>query len=206
MSEIYKTPGNKSLIILLTIKRRFLKFTMKNILFALAFLILSVSFAFGQMDKEAQQKSIEAQRAEMKKLDKWIGHWSGSGWIQQGKERENFTGTETIQRKLDGLAILVEGKFTNKENVVIHETLAVLSYNLRTKIYDFHTYLGTGNRGQFEFKAVEGGWQWGMKFPGGEIRYLTKLTDDTWFETGEMTQDEGKTWRKFFEMELKKVK
>ena len=80
---------------------------MKNILFIAIFLILGVSVAFGQVDKEAQQKVIEAQRAEMKKLDLWVGQWQGSGWIQQGKEKETFNGTETVQRKLDGLALLL---------------------------------------------------------------------------------------------------
>jgi uncharacterized protein (DUF305 family) len=70
---------------------------MKNVLLAVVFLALSVSVAFGQMDKEAQKKAIEAQRAEMKKLDSWIGKWEGSGWMQQGAEKETFTGTEIVQ-------------------------------------------------------------------------------------------------------------
>ena len=179
---------------------------MKNILFIAILLILGGSVAFGQVDKEAQQKAIEAQRAEMKKLDLWVGQWQGSGWIQQGKEKETFNGTETVQRKLDGLALLVEGKFKNKEGIVTHETLAVLSSDLKTKTYRFNTYLASGNKGEYEFKSTADGWQWGIKFPGGSIRFITKLTDDTWFETGESSQDGGKTWRKYFEMSLKKVK
>jgi len=178
---------------------------MKNILLAVVFLALSVSIVFGQMNKEAQKKAIEAQRAEMKKLDSWVGKWEVSGWMQQGAERETFTGTEIVQRKLDGLAMLVEGKFTNKENVVIHETLAVVSYNPKTKNYDFSTYLASGNKGIYELKATADGWQWEIPFPGGKIRYMTKLTADTWFEIGEMSMDDGKTWRKFFEMTLKRV-
>ena len=108
---------------------------MKNILLAFLSIILGVSFVFGQADKAAQQKSVDAQRAEMKKLDAMVGQWKGTGWTQQGKERETFTGTETVQRKIDGLALIVEGKFVNKENVVIHETLAVLSYNSTSKDY-----------------------------------------------------------------------
>ena len=179
---------------------------MKNILFVTIFLIFCGSVAFGQVDKEAQQKSIEAQRAEMKKLDLWAGQWQGSGWIQHGKERETFTGTETVQKKLDGLALFVEGNFKNKEGIVTHETLAVLSCDLKTKTYRFNTYLGNGNKGEYEFKSTADGWQWGMQFPGSSIRFITKLTEDTWFETGEISQDEGKTWRKFFEMSLKKVR
>ena len=179
---------------------------MKNILFTAVILVLSISFAFGQMDKEAQQKSIEVRRAEMKKLDQWIGNWKGSGWIQQGKEKETFIGTETVQKKLDGLALLVQGNFVNKEGVTIHETIGVLTHNLKTKNYSFNTFLANGSNGEHEFKAIADGWQWGLQFPGGSMRYATKLNDDTWFEVGEISMDEGKTWRKFFEMELKRVK
>lgn len=178
---------------------------MKIILSAIFCSVLCVSFASGQVDKEAQQKMVEAQRAEMKKLDAMIGQWKGSGWIEQGKGKETFTGTENIQRKLDGLAILVEGRFVDKQNVVIHETLAVLSYNLTAKDYDFNTFLINGRKGAYKLKAEPDGWIWGITFPGGEIRYHIKLTSDTWHETGEMSMDEGKTWRQFFEMTLKKA-
>nr|AFG17171.1 hypothetical protein [uncultured bacterium] len=175
----------------------------KTMLLAAIFLAFSVSF--GQIDQEAQERVIEAQRAEMKKLDIGMGKWEGSGWMQQGPEKQTFTGIENVQRKLGGLAILVEGKFTNQQNVVIHETLAVISYNTKNKTYDFSTYLASGLKGIYELTSTADGWQWHIPFTGGKIRYTTKLTTDTWFETGEMSQDEGKTWRKFFEMNLKRV-
>lgn len=178
---------------------------MKNILLVVLCLAMSVSVVFGQMDKEAQKKAVEARRAEMRKLDLWTGKWEGSGWMQQGAVRETFTGTENVQRKLDGLAMLVEGKFTNKENVVIHETLAVVSHNPQTKNYDFSTYLASGAKGLYELKTTADGWQWEIPFPNGKMRYTTKLTADAWFEIGEMSLDDGKTWRKFFEMNLKRV-
>ncbi len=94
--------------------------------------------------------------------------------------RENFAGTETIQRKLNGLALLVEGKFKAKvagkdEEMVIHETLAVLSYDEKRKIHRFRTYLANGITGDHEVKLIEGGWQWGFQFPAGAIRYVLRL-------------------------------
>jgi carbohydrate-binding DOMON domain-containing protein len=177
----------------------------KNILLTFFLVLLSASFCFGQMDKDAQQKLIEAQLVEMKKLDRMIGNWQGSGWIQQGKETQTFAGTETVQKKLGGLAVLVEGKFVNKENVVIHETLGLLSYDLKAKNYSFDTYLANGSKGVHELATTEDGWQWSLQFPSGTMKYVTKFIADTWLETGEMSMDEGKTWRKFFEMTLKKV-
>lgn len=174
---------------------------MKNILLAFISIVLGVSIAFGQADKP----SVDALRGEMKKLDAMVGNWKGAGWIQQGKEKENFTGSETVQRKIDGLALLVEGKFTNPEGKVIHETLAVLSYNPTSKDYDFNTFLFNGRKGQYTLKAAGQDWQWGFSFSSGTVRYTIKLTADTWHEIGEISMDEGKTWRQFFEMTLKKV-
>lgn len=149
--------------------------------------------------------NADARRAEMKKLESMVGQWKGSGWIQQGPKRETFNGTETVQRKIDGLALLIEGKFSDSEGKIIHETLAVLSSDPKTKNYNFRTYLATGLSGEHDFKLLADGYEWGFQLPSGSIRYLIKTTNDVWFETGEFSKD-GKTWMKFFEMKLKKVK
>ena len=183
---------------------------MKNILLALFCLALSVA-AQAQTEKPKENMQMpnaqaESKRAEMKKLDALVGQWSGTGWIQREQGKENFAGTETVQRKIGGLALLVEGNFKDKDGAVVHETLAVLSPNSKTKNYDFRTYLASGISGEHEFKTTERGWQWGFTFPNGAIRYDIRIENETWIETGEMSRDGGKTWMKIFEMNLKKVK
>lgn len=179
---------------------------MKNFLFAFFCLVLSVSFTSAQDKKEMENNLPSIKRAEMEKLDQMVGQWQGSGWIQQGRERQNFTGAENVQRKIDGLALLVEGNFKNKDGKVIHETIAILSPNLKTKNYDFVAFLANGNGGSYEFKKAESGWQWGFQLPNGVIRYDIKINDDVWQELGYFSQDSGKTWQKIFEMQLQKVK
>jgi hypothetical protein len=157
----------------------------------------------------AQDFGVETQRLEMKKLESMTGHWEGSGWMQHGPARETFHGVENVQSKLDGLAILVEGKFLGPDKStgvekIVHETLAVLSFDPKAAGYKFRTYLATGSNGEFDAHLVEGGWQWGFSFTGGSVRYTIKLTGDTWSETGEFSRD-GTTWMKNFEMTLKKV-
>lgn len=163
-------------------------------------LLALTSTAFAQ-----EAPTAEAQRAEMKKLDSLAGQWKGSGWIQQGAKRGTFSGTETVQRKIDGLALLIEGKFSDAEGKVIHETLAVLSFDPKAKNYRFRTYLASGRSGEHDFKLMEDGFHWGFDSPGGTIRYIIKTNNDVWLETGEFSKD-GKTWTKFFEMKLEKVK
>lgn len=157
------------------------------------------------MSVSAQENTADLQRGEVKKLGSLIGQWKGSGWIQQGATRETFTGTETVQSKIDGLALLIEGRFTNPEGKVIHETLAVLSYNAKDAKYRFSTYLANGRTGENDFKLISDGYEWGFQSPAGTVRYTIKTTNDVWVEIGEYSKD-GKVWQKFFEMKLEKVK
>lgn len=172
----------------------------------LAFLLLLALSPALAARAQTSSPAIAVRIGEMKKLDYMVGQWKGTGWREDPKGRETFAGTETIQSKLGGLALLVEGNFKNKEGAVVHETLAVISYDEKAKNYDFRTYLANGTVGSHVLKIIEGGWQWGFQFPQGEVRFTFKLTDKgDWFEVGEFSMD-GKTWRKFLEMNLQKVK
>ncbi len=173
---------------------------MKKFLTILTFIFLSVIAVSAQVENTA-----ELQRTEVKKLETMVGQWKGSGWIQQGAKRETFTGTENVQRKLDGLALLVEGKFANVEGKIIHETLAVLAFNAKDSKYNFRTYLASGMSGEYDFRIVEDSYEWGFQTPMGTIRYTIKTANDIWFEVGEFSKD-GKNWMKFFEMKLDRVK
>jgi hypothetical protein len=197
MSQIYKT-RRKSFNIL-TNDYIWGKFMARN------FLLTTIILLTGLIGISAQENTAELQRGEVKKLESMIGQWKGSGWIQQGAKRETFSGTENVQRKLDGLAILVEGKFSNPEGKVIHETLAVLSFDVKAKNYKFRTFLANGINGEQDFKVVGDSFEWGFQVPAGTIRYTIKTANDVWFEIGEFSKD-GKSWMKFFEMKLDKVK
>jgi hypothetical protein len=198
MSQIYKTAREDSCH-----NRRKILFIGKNM--NRKILLATITLLAGLMGVSAQEPSAELQRAEVKKLDSMVGQWKGAGWIQQGAKRETFTGTETVQRKIDGLALLVEGSFTNPEGKVIHETLAVLAFDPQAKGYRFRTYLATGRSGEHDLKIIPDAYEWGFSFTGGEARYTIKTANDVWFEIGEFSKD-GKNWVKFFEMKLDKVK
>src|SRR5207247_4276990 len=51
----------------------------------------------------------DVQHREMKKLDWFVGHWKGTGWIQMRPQgRHEFTQTEALEAKLDGLVLVID--------------------------------------------------------------------------------------------------
>ena len=157
----------------------------------------------------ARQQRVEVQRAAMSRLDYMVGNWEGVGWMEMNGERHTFRGGELIQRKLDGIALLVEGAFFgrppgSREEVATHTTLGVISYDSRTETYRFRTWIAKGRAGERQLTLIADGWQWEIQYPKGVIRYVMKLTSaGEWFEIGERSED-GETWQKFFEMRLRK--
>jgi hypothetical protein len=149
------------------------------------------------------------QRVEMKKLDWLVGHWKGTGWMQMGPQgRKEFTQTETIEGKLDGLVLVIEGQGKSKENgATIHGALAFVSYDEGAKVFRWRAFTAEGRQTDTEAKVGANTLAWEVEIPQrGRMRYTIKLTEKgEWFEVGEMTQD-GQTWQKFFEMTLQKQK
>src|SRR5437867_2254331 len=96
------------------------------------------------------QTSISIQRDEVKKLAFMVGQWKGAGWFEYAPgQRSAFVITETIQSKLDGLALLIEGVGKSKidgkgEGDTIHQALAVLSYDDKARRYRFLTHTAEG--------------------------------------------------------------
>lgn len=150
------------------------------------------------------QPRPDAQIAAMKKLDYMTGVWRGEGWVDMGGGKMTFTGSETIQRKLDGVALLVEGAFVDASGKPSHTTLAVMSYDSAAKKYKFSTWLANGVSGVHDLTVNDNGWQWDIVTPYGTMRYTMKLGESgEWIETGARSTD-GKEWKQFFEMKLKK--
>ena len=149
---------------------------------------------------------------EMKKLEFLVGNWQGEGWMEFAPgERRKASVTESVQSKLGGRVLIMEGlgkaKFPNRdEEVVVHNAFAFLYYDQATKRYGLRTFLANGNAADAETSYQDGVFEWGLQIPQGKVRYKIKLNDKgQWFEVGEIAQD-GKTFRQFFEMTLSRVK
>jgi hypothetical protein len=152
-----------------------------------------------------------AQKVAMQKLAYMAGDWQGDGWMIMGPgPRETFRGGEKVQSKLFGLALLVEGAFFAPDSGgaerLVHTTLGVFTWNPTEQKYSFRYWLASGWSGERDLILTDDGWYWEMPAgPGATIRYTMTLKDGAWSEIGERTTDQGKSWTKFFEMNLKKA-
>jgi hypothetical protein len=155
------------------------------------------------------QAPASGPRAEMKKLDWLVGRWKGAGWIQMGPQgRKEFTQTETIQARLNGLVLIIEGEGKAKEDgSTVHSALAFVSYDDRAKTFRWRAFTADGRQTDTTAKVDTHALEWGLEIPQrGRMRYTIKLNDKgEWFEIGEMSQD-GQKWNKFFEMTLQREK
>ena len=175
-------------------------------------LLSTVFIGLGTAKSTAQgPDQSEAHIAAMSRLWYLEGNWKGEGWTLNAEgKRETFRGGEIVQRKLGGVALLVEGSFFGRppgtdRDVPVHTTLGVISYDAQTKTYRFTTWLATGNSGVRELAVTAEGWGWEIRTPQGVIRYSMTLTPTgEWLEVGSRSRD-GTNWQLFFEMRLRKA-
>lgn len=143
----------------------------------------------------------------IKLLDRMVGTWQGKGWIDQGK-RETFNSTETVTRELDGTALMVRGVHGDAADAkrIVHNALAIISWDQVAQRYGFRAYLGTGQSSDFTLNATDTGFAWTMDAGPARIRYNAIVTMASWTEDGERRLDGGKSWTPFFHMELARAK
>ncbi len=180
---------------------------MKNVL--LMCLILVV---FGS--KIMAQPSETVAKEKLKVFESWVGHWQGEGSMQMGPgPAKKSTVDERLEFKLDGTIMLIEGigksvDAQTNESKVVHHAMAILSFDQNSNQYKFNSYLKDGRSTQAWLNIIEENkYEWGFDVPNGKIKYtiIIDTTKKTWNEVGEFSNDNGSTWMKFFEMNLKKV-
>ena len=160
----------------------------------------------------AAQAPNAAQMDEMKKVSFLVGQWKGEGWIDFGQGQRRFLETESVQSKLGGQVLLIEGlgKTTvdgKETGSTVHNAITLVSYDEKAKTFRFQAHQAGGRSVDTEDKVTAGTVEWGFADErAGTIRFTIKLTDSgNWFEIGEGSRD-GKTWHKFFEMTLSRTK
>ncbi len=176
---------------------------MKKIIMCLILLSAS-TLAFAQTRGEANS-------TEMRKLDFLVGEWEGEGWMNFGPERRQARVKESVQAKVGGSVLLIEGlgkaRAPDKdEEIVVHSAFASLWYDGEAKRFRMMAWRATGESVDADITVGARNVVWGFRDPrAGQIRFTIKLDDaGRWFEIGEISRD-GTSWTKFFEMTLKRV-
>jgi hypothetical protein len=176
---------------------------MKKQVFAL---MMTVIFGALNAYSQAGMKPDGSTLSAMEKLSKLAGNWTGEGWIQMGRDKQQFSQKETVVQKVNNTVLLIDGKGTDSEtDQVIHQAFAVISFDAANDQYLMRAIRADGKNIDAEAKVDENGnFIWGFTIEQvGEVRYTVKLEDDKWVETGEMNRD-GTQWFPFLGMTLTK--
>src|SRR5262245_48612210 len=108
-----------------------------NRLILLSLFILVPAVAQAQNPQIASRTHQDA----MQKIAFMVGEWRGEGWIMMGAgERRTFTQSETVQSKIQGTLVQIEGLGKGKlggkgEETIVHSAYAVVSYDAKAKQY-----------------------------------------------------------------------
>lgn len=157
------------------------------------------------------QTRLGPHAAQIRKLDFLLGRWSGESWFEGAPgQRFPVRSNETVETRLGGTLLLVEGLHRGRiggrgEEVTVHHAFALISYDEQKQRYRLEAFLLDGRYIETEARVTEGRLQWGFHDPQrGHLRYTITIDNEgRWNEIGEMSSD-GKSWRQFFQMILKR--
>jgi hypothetical protein len=151
----------------------------------------------------------ESVQAEMKSVEFLVGEWTGEGWVISGPGgRKTFTIHESVQRKIDGRVLLLEGlgKSPGPEGKerISHQALSMLAYDPEAHVYRLSAYREGSGFIAAEATASDHALVWTFKDArAGDIRFSIRLDDKgQWSEVGEASSDGGKRWHQFLAMTL----
>lgn len=170
-----------------------------------AALLLGIAAPPSHAQQDYRRPDVAAQRAAMARLAPLIGAWQGTAEVSS-PSRMTVHQSERVESDLGGLLIIFRGTghaTAARTGAPIFEAYGVLSYNDARGLYELRSYTqGHATTATAEF-LPDGGFRWRFA-PGGpvQIRYTIWFTQTTWREVGEMSTDEGRTWRQTVEMNL----
>jgi hypothetical protein len=155
----------------------------------------------------AQPESVVRPTSERMAPFAWlIGNWRGAGWIiLPDGTRHNVDSQETVTPRLSGNALLIEGRHNEagQPDRIVHDAIALITWDSRANAYRFRSALATGMGGDFPITPTANGFTWGMTTPAGQIEYVVTYENGVWTERGRRTGPDGRTVD-FFEMTLRR--
>lgn len=148
---------------------------------------------------------------KMKALAFLVGEWEGTGTTQTGPgPKLSSKIKESVQFRLSGNALLVEGLGTAKINEggpekPVHESIGLITWETKQNRYVMKAMTVRAGLVEPTIEVGDKTLTWGFDTgTGGKVRFVIKINDKgQWVETGDFSQD-GKTWTNFMEMTLTK--
>jgi hypothetical protein len=150
-----------------------------------------------------------AQRAAMERLAPLAGRWQGEAQVIQPAQRTVHQ-TEQVERGLDGLVLIINGTghaTAERTGDPVFRAYAVISYDTRANQYEVRAYTHEGHvttaTGVF---LDDGSFRWSFA-PGGpvQVRFTIAFDQTTWRELGEISMDNGATWRSTVDLNLRRA-
>lgn len=165
------------------------------------YLVVTLTFLTSIVGFSQTSETDSISKAKIKELQFMVGNWKGTGWMMGRHGKSEFDQTERIEFKLDSTAVLIEGKGLSNGKVV-HNALAILTYDKIKGNYIFRSYLPSGLNAEFKAEIIENKLYW---YPNENTRYIIWQNEkEQWYETGEYKI--GQNWNQFFEMTLDREK
>jgi hypothetical protein len=139
-----------------------------------------------------------------------LGRWEGLG-IKGTTKRIS---SECNYSKMNGQIAVIEARYLEVESQKLYLEFGILSPLENSGKYRFSMYRNDGTTLEAEAQ-LDGERQLGLlefdlppqsaNGPTTSIRYTIQVTGNNWLEVGELSVDKGLNWKKFYEMNLKKI-
>lgn len=188
-------------------------------MFTSCFTIFTVAFAINGFNPTP---STQQPETEVKLVDelvnhpaaKMVGMWRGTvNSMGRDGQWHEAVAVERARWNLAGTAILVEGYGYSEDpetgtRVNGHDAVGLIEWDTANESAVFHAHRAGEEFKRYTFELANEGEsiRWHMEpGPGITLRFTITLTDDRWFEVGEMSRDDGKNWMKFLETDLARV-
>ena len=138
------------------------------------------------MAQTTRTPDVRAQQIAMKKLGFLVGEWSGEASVLRGPGQfAELTQTESVEFKLDGLVLVIEGVGrTKSDGKPSLQAIGLISFDDETGTYRMRAF-NDGRWLETDVKLAEGGNSISWGFALGEFKTTTVLRIN---ETGEWTE------------------
>jgi hypothetical protein len=173
---------------------------MRGYLLIIALLICPIAFA-------QQGNSLPMVQRKMQNINWLTGKWQGTA-VLTGEDgtRQEVKHNLAFAPKLNN-TVLVINESAVRGSDTLAQNIGLLGYNTAQSKYNLQAYTNEGVYIDAFVEALDKKFIWRIHISGHIVRYTATLNEKgQWHQIGEMSADEGKIWKPFFESTLTRLK